>query len=242
MKVVSSKIAAPISTVVALCSLAITTDTKAACPDTSGARPARLVESAEQRKLIAELIPEWTSDENVRMVKFGAYVTEEGDLQAACCASATHRMTSGAYRMLGRKIGRLKFLPASHDEVKQRVHVGFTIVATKTSSGVKSVLLVNQLLSVDSFGINYSAPQRIWSKRMWFDNSAMSGEISAGVRVYVGKSGAASNASVTNRNTSILSRKRAEYYADGIESACFIPGFVNGIAVDMPYAEAFAIY
>ena len=225
-----------------ICLTAIATDTKAACPDTSKAQPARLVESEEQRKLIAELIPTWKSDENVRMVKFGAYISDEGDLQAACCASATHKMTPGAYRKLGRKIGRLKFLPASHDGIKHRVHVGFTIVATKTSSGVESVLLMNQLLSVGSFGINYSAPQRIWSNRMWFDNGAISGEISAGVKVYVSKSGNASNASVTDRNTSTLSQKRAEHYAAEIESACFIPGFVDGVAADMPYAEAFTIY
>lgn len=221
-----------------ICLLTITIDTEAACPDLSDAQPARLVDSAEQKKLVAELIPRWKSDEKVRMVKFGSYVTAEGNLRATCCASATHTMTAGAYRKLGRKLGRLRFVPASHNGEKLRVYVGFIIVATKTENRARSILLMNQMLSIDSFGLNYTAPQRIWTDSMWPASNFIVGDTYAEITVHVSKTGNASNASVSKRNVSALTRD--QHFVAELEGDCFIPGFVDGVAVDMPYSEAFA--
>ena len=237
MKRVTGRRAGLVGAVLAPCCLAVAAPDEV-CPDRSAAQPARLVDSEAQRELVAELIPRWKSDENVRMIKFGAYVTEDGDLRAACCASATYSMTGGGYRKLGRKLGRLKFVPASHNGEQMRVYVGFTIVARKTSAGVESMLLMNRMNSIDDFGLHYSAPQRVQLHAVWRAGAGIRSPVYIEVRVDVSRSGDPSNAAMLEESAG--STPRDQYFAGRMADACFIPGFVDGVATAMPYGEAFA--
>lgn len=147
-------------------------------------------------------------------------------------------MTANAYRKLGANIGRLKFVPASDNGNPIRVFSGFTILARKTEEGVKTVLLMNQLTSFETFGLHYTAPQRIWIDTLWSGNSAVLGGMFVEVQVGVSAQGIPSNAEVVQRNGS--STRRDQHFVNELESACFVPGHVEGEPTPMPYVEAFA--
>jgi len=216
--------------------LLIGTPAIAECPDLSGAHAAQLLDNELQNELIADLVASWRSDEPVRLMKFGASVTKSGRLENVCCISSTHRMSNGARQRLGRKLVRLRFSPASNNGDMLRVHAVFTLLARKTPDGVQNVILQSHLLSIDEFGMNYIAPQRIWARSMTAGRR-LSGPLYLEVQAMIDKMGHASDATVSDKGSnsavldgSVLAR---------IESACYVPGFLNGEVTEMLYSEAF---
>jgi len=219
------------------CCLAMATATSAACPDMSDAQPARLIDDEQQKETVAGLVSKWKSDEPVRLIKFGAYVTKTGGLESECCVSSTHRMSSGAHRRLAANLARLRFTPATHQGEPLRVYVGFSIVARKSPDGVNTVLLMNQLHSMNAFGMTYSAPQRVWYGSIW-PEGRFTGSVYIEVNASVDARGQASDAAVNKQEST--SSSKATTFAARIESACFVPGFHDGKPTEMLYAEAFA--
>jgi hypothetical protein len=216
--------------------LLIGTSAFAECPVTSDAQPARLIENEVQSKMIAGLVSRWKTDEPVRIMKFGAYVSKTGRFEGACCMSSGHLMSEVASQRLGQKLERLKFVPASYMGERVRVNVGFTIIARKTPDGVQTEVLLNHLYSMDKFGINYSAPQRVWSKSMWAGRR-LSSPVYFEVLAKVDLFGNATDAKVNDKGSNSGAVDGA--MLGRIESACFIPGFHNGEATEMLYSEAF---
>lgn len=150
--------------------------------------------------------------------------------------SSVHRMSESASKRLGRKIALLKFSSARRMGENVRVYVNLTIIARKTPAGVQSMLVLNHLHSMDKFGVDYSAPQRIWTGSM-SSGSRLAGAVNFEVQAMVDRFGNASGARVSDKgfNSSAM---------DGpvmgrIESACYIPGFHNGEATAMLYSEAY---
>ena len=220
----------------AILALTIGTPAFADCPDLSGATAAQLIHSEIQDKLIADLVSKWKSKEPVRIIKFGAYVSRTGRLEDACCISSAHRMSQGASQRLGRKIALLKFSPANRMGDNVRVFVDVTIIARKTADGVQTTLVLNHLHSMDTFGVDYSAPQRIWSASI-SSGSRLASAVTFEIQTMVDQSGHASGARVSNKGSN--SSAMDGLVMGRIESACFIPGFHKGEATAMLYAEGF---
>lgn len=220
----------------AFLALTIGTPAFAECPDISGAKAAQLLQNEVQDKLIADLVSKWKSKEPARIIKFGAYVSKTGRLENACCMSSVHRMSENASRRLGRKIVLLKFSPASRLGEDVRVYVNVTIIARKTPAGVQTMLVLNHLHSMDKFGVDYSAPQRIWTGSM-SSGSRLAGAINFEVQATVDQFGNASGARVSDKGSN--SSAMDGPVMGRIESACYIPGFNNGEATAMLYSEAY---
>ena len=217
--------------------LFITSIAYAACPDLSNAKPVRLIQNEKQNELASNLISKWKSDESIRFVKFGSYVSKTGRLENPCCMTSTHKMSRGAAQRLTRRLSQLRFSPASNLGEELRVFVTFTILAKKIPNGVTTELLLHQLHSMKDFGIYYSAPQRVWAQSMWAGRRAWSGEVSVEVQATVNELGHGAGARV-------LKREKKGSGIDGallsrVELSCFIPGHHEGGPVQMPYVEAF---
>ena len=220
----------------AILALTIGNSAFAECPDISSAKAAQLLQNEVQDKLIGDLVSKWKSKEPVRIIKFGGYVSRSGRLENYCCISSAHRMSQGATQRLGRKIVLLKFSPASSMGENVRVFVNVTIIARKTPAGVQTSLVLNHLHSMDKFGVDYSAPQRIWTASM-SSGSRLGGAVTFEVQAMVDQFGNASAAKVSNKgsNSSAIDGP----FMGRIESACYIPGMHNGEATAMLYSEGF---
>ena len=208
------------------------------CPDLSSARPAQLVNSDQNLEIISELVSPWKLDEPVRLIKLGAYINKTGRIEGACCSSSTHKMSAGASRLLGRRLERLIFKPASHNGEALRVFAGFSVVAKKSSDGVVIDLLMNQLHSMDRFGTDYLAPQRIWTKSMWSEGRRAGGRVYFEVQATVSTSGHGSDGKVVNQNQEAAAI--GGITTARLESACYIPGYYDGKPTEMIYLESFA--
>ena len=102
------------------------------CPDLSNARPAQLLNSKQNLEIVSELVSSWTSNEPMRLIKLVAYINKSGRIESTGCMSSTQQMSAGALRLLGRRLERLIFKPASHNGKTLRVHVGFSVIAKKS--------------------------------------------------------------------------------------------------------------
>jgi len=209
---------------------------EADCPDLSGAQPARLLQTEQQQKMTAELLSDWKSDEPLRIVKLGGYILETGKLQDLCCISSTFGISPGAQRLLNRRLERLKFEPANSGGKNFKVFVGLTVLGKKTDSGIQTALLLNHLYSIDEFGIDYSAPQRLWVQSMWSGQRMQSGSVYVEIEAMVDETGQATNGTVRDQEKRGSGIDGA--LASRIESACFIPGFFENKPTKMRYVEA----
>ena len=210
----------------------------AECPDTTDFTPALLETTQKQTDLAARLIEPWNSDAKELTVTFNAIVTVNGAIDDLCCLMTPPEINEIAGDRLANRIRRLNFTPAVRDGRKEPVKVGFTIFAWKTDSGVKSALLLNHLLSAQEHGLTYIAPQRIDSdtlhaNRLASDTSVKDywGEVTARVDT----KGNPSKTAVGRVDSG--SRKEISRYAKRMQDECFIPGFVDGVPMELAYSE-----
>ena len=207
------------------------------CPDRSSASPAQLKDTDYQKRLVAGLSKSWSSAESVRLVRFGSYVDSNGKMGGVCCISATYDMGGAARASLRRKLRKLKFSPAKHDGKFLPVFVGFSLLTQKTDAGVESTLLMNQQISIDDYGIQYVAPQRINTSQRDFLGLTHALTLSAEIGVQISSKGIASDARVI-RWMDGQEESKAKFVAK-MNEQCFIPGFHNGLPAAMTYHELF---
>ena len=96
---------------------------------------------------------------------------------------------------------------------------------------------MNQLYSMDKFGTDYLAPQRIWMQNMLAKGRRAAGRVFFEIQATVNTSGHASDAKV-------VSQTQAAAGMDSIttarmESACYVPGYYDGKPTEMMYSESF---
>ena len=238
----NSSIRALLRTILSTTIIAHADASAAACPVSANLQPARLIDSEKQREVVRNLAPEWESDESARIIRFGAYVGENGQLYDFCCFSSSRELSLARRRMWANRIRALRFTPASRNGEDVRVYVGFTVIARKIEGGTDATLLLNSLISADDFGARYIAPQRIATRQiygepMWISdvriNSAVLGEIT----VDVDSDGNTSNSRISRWEKG--SSRYQNRIVEKMDVQCFIPGMVDGAAVEMPYSEVF---
>lgn len=129
-------------------------------------------------------------------------------------------------------------MPAIHDGHQVKVFAGFTVVFKKTNEGINSTLLMNRLSSKDKFGTQYIAPQRVSSGRMWvIMHGGSVGSVWGEITVDVDSEGTPSNPRVSRVDRG--PKYKIDHFAKKMNDHCFISGFADGIAVEMPYSEVF---
>ena len=200
------------------------------CPDRSDAMPARLSDTEANLRRAANLSPTWRGDEQFRFTFFSAYVGIDGRLDRICCYSSTRKITNTEAGKLRPKLEDLRFIPAEHNGEKLRTYVNFTIIGVKTADGLESRLFLNQMRFREEHGIDYTSPQRVGNFRR-----GDLGSLRAEYVVDILPTGQPANARISQwfKGSDGLKERFVEYVSD----ECFIPGSINGEAVEMPYYE-----
>lgn len=209
----------------------------APCAATLRFQPAQLVESPEQEEIISGLVAPWASDSIEIYATAKAIVDTDGRIGEICCLTTSPEFDKVANKRLIKRLSRLHFFPATQDGNKVKVVVGLSIVSRKTDAGNRSSVFMNHLLSADDYGLQYTAPQRIYSPRMAMPKRPSGFDLWVEIVVSIDSKGIPSDSRVSRLKYG--PRRMIDELAEIMNGQCFIPGFADGVAFDMPYSEVF---